>query len=804
MEQKKEDKDDKEIQKLTEERINYIDEEDDKKDIEEMTSLLSEMIFTAPYEKYIINMINKIFKENYVKIEPLFTEKTFNIDDIINEFKNIITNPPQKQKQNISFNNEIDKKEQNKSFSNKSGNKNKSNSKSTELSFQNLKSKISYDKVFNEQEEIEENRLFPQTFCQKDTEKNKKEIGNFLDTFNLYGKEYETHIQILLAEILRCFAGKEERYKFLCNIQYNVENINIKTKNKFKNMELDFFISNIDNKLFKSLILYLKKNILLLKFGNTLYEFNKKQKLDDILNYFDKEKNFDILGEIGINAVNDKNKIEQFINYSDFLKVLKENVNKTDESIDSFYIKTGFKKENEKILFFITDSKFNTLYKNVNTSILYKEMKNNGSNFVLCYMSAGINEKIVLSNFLFDKEKINEYEELYEKIKSSNESYFKSEKFKKSCNKMNELICKINKIKKIYYEANRDFISESFTSFADIFLDNSLRLAIDLEEYFKSKNIEIKYNIKKENQIKDIIALYLKSDFSDDNDKIEETIKNSGINYKIIYLNINEKNLQDDISELKKSHKSGKIYIFICNNRFLKLDKIIYFVNELILNLNIGLTNFLIIYSKYDQNKDEIYGKTLKNNIYIVKDNNRLIEAIDLIKKRIDSIYLDLKKIFTNKHYYDLLIKIYVNSTNTHVMKSSNSEKENFIAKINEILYFMCNLNFIPNIPEKIDNDDKKDLFAKIDSNITNFIKDNYDKNIHDIFSEITKLFINNNNKIFDETENQTKNFCFNFLYNCFLKNIYYCFINNTISKLSMQIFNEEIKKCFEKHKNDK
>ena len=37
--------------------------------------------------------------------------------------------------------------------------------------------------------------------------------------------------------------------------------------------------------------------------------------------------------------------------------------------------------------------------------------------------------KIVLSNFLYDKEKINEYEELYEKIKSSNESYFKSEKF---------------------------------------------------------------------------------------------------------------------------------------------------------------------------------------------------------------------------------------------------------------------------------------------------------------------------------------------------------------------------------------
>jgi hypothetical protein len=33
-------------------------------------------------------------------------------------------------------------------------------------------------------------------------------------------------------------------------------------------------------------------------------------------------------------------------------------------------------------------------------------------------MSEGINEKIVLSNFLFEKEKINEYEELYEKIKS--------------------------------------------------------------------------------------------------------------------------------------------------------------------------------------------------------------------------------------------------------------------------------------------------------------------------------------------------------------------------------------------------
>jgi len=51
-----------------------------------------------------------------------------------------------------------------------------------------------------------------------------------------------------------------------------------------------------------------------------------------------------------------------------------------------FYEKTKLNENNEKIIFLITNSKFNEVYKRLKQSKLYKLMANN-INYILCYLS---------------------------------------------------------------------------------------------------------------------------------------------------------------------------------------------------------------------------------------------------------------------------------------------------------------------------------------------------------------------------------------------------------------------------------
>ena len=146
------------------------------------------------------------------------------------------------------------------------------------------------------------------------TKDKKKEINDFLDTFNFCGEEFEIHIKILLAEILKCFECDKNSYKLLYNINFkNEENIF-----GIKQNEIDFLINNIDNNLFTKFINYLKNNILLMQFRGKKYEINIDKNIEIIFAELTKFTKIDILGEIGLNAINDENKIKQFIQYSKY------------------------------------------------------------------------------------------------------------------------------------------------------------------------------------------------------------------------------------------------------------------------------------------------------------------------------------------------------------------------------------------------------------------------------------------------------------------------------------------------------
>ena len=84
--------------KIKDIEIPSIIEDYDPEEYKEMIFLLTEMIFSAPYERYAINILNKIIKLNYGQIENLFKISDYTINDIIIQFKEILNDQKKKKK----------------------------------------------------------------------------------------------------------------------------------------------------------------------------------------------------------------------------------------------------------------------------------------------------------------------------------------------------------------------------------------------------------------------------------------------------------------------------------------------------------------------------------------------------------------------------------------------------------------------------------------------------------------------------------------------------------------------------------
>ena len=845
--------------------VEEISEEENK----EIISIVTDMVYTAPYEQYVINFLNKIIKENYKKIDPLFVKSNYNIKDLVKEFQNPdIIFFKKKDKKNSPFDNKKNSNpksnQANQIFvdkNNKSEIKtNLKDEESSKDSFSSLKTRVSFEKIFEDSEVMEEKKLFSQILNESEDEKGKRknyEIKDFFDTFNFIGKEYELHIQILLAQILKCFEEKINSFQFLCNVEFKIENI----FPDIKECEFDFLINNLDVDLFKKFIYYLKKNILILNFRGNFYDIKEDKNFNNNINFdIENNKKFNILGEIGFNGISDENKVEQFRKYSKLLNYLSSNNKKNNNKIDLFYEKTGFKRENEKILFFVVNSKFNDVYKYLKQSKLYQEMKKSNVNFILCYLSVGLNEQIILSNYLLNEnnekeknedkneeaskewkkeekkegktekkeEKENQVEEkemkkkedkednakikkdikkqvnkfeldnnLLRKIKISNDSFIKSEKFKHLCFKLNELVSGINKIKKKFFEKEKDNLSYIINYFSEISLKNEIILKKDLQTYFKINIAEIIGNENlKETKIK---IIYLKASRFIGQDTLEEKLKKINMDTTIIYIAEDEETSKQNIENLKRNHKFETIYIFICNYKIILDDKMEKFVNEMINNIKINVNNYVFAYNlKYKEIEKHKFNRTLTNNIFILENENEKV-LIEQLIKTINEIKLnpkDLNIIYREKKYYDKFIDIYLRNTSKNILKNPEDNKTDFLNKVNEIFYFMSNLDFPTESNDQINRDLLEDLFNLIKEIIDNHIKEEYELKIEGVFKDLNSFF-KNKIELLNSSKDKTKNFCFNYLLTVTLKYIYGFFVNDAIPKISKKIYNKKIEEYF-------
>ena len=160
-------------------------------------------------------------------------------------------------------------------------------------------------------------------------------------------------------------------------------------------------------------------------------------------------------------------------------------------------------------------------------------------NCILCYIS--LNEKVILSDFFLKDGKTEKDKALLDQIKISNKAYIKFEKFKKSCYKLNDLIDGIDKIKKIYYEKNKDILIYIDSSFSDIVLQGKFLLKKDIKTYFSYLGLPTK-DIYRNNisEKPEFILICLKNEIQM-NDKIEEKLMKLNINTKIIIIDEDEK-----------------------------------------------------------------------------------------------------------------------------------------------------------------------------------------------------------------------------------------------------------------------
>ena len=776
------------IEGINESEVNF--KEDDKL----MISLLSEMAFMPHYEQYVINIINKIIKDSYKKIHPIFEEKNYNVEEIIAEYRDICFNMI-KYKDKLIKSANIGKNETKIKDLNISNGKNKNLSQkvnSDSKYFESFKFNISIDKIFNDEKEKQENKtisLIIENNDEKVSYIKNKEINNFSDSFNFNGKIYELHIQSLLMQIFKCFDIKENSFQFLCNInEKKIEDLN--------EIELDFLVNNMDSKLLEKSIYYLSKNILLCNFKGNIYEINGKKPISDIKFKLEKGQLYDVLGEIGLNALDDEHKIEQFIKYKKLLNYLNEYKNDTKYNLNNFLSKTGFKKNNEKIIFFISDSKYTNI-KNIKESKLYKEMKNSNVNFVLLYLNTGLNEQVILSDFLSKNEKSSKDNILCEQFKISNKDYIRSEKFRKSCYILNDLLGGLNEIKKKFYDKYKPNLYNGIESFSYIFFDNDIELKKIFKVYLKYIKLPIEdiYKINKSKKV-EIITIYLKSGLLWE-DNITDKLMKMDINTKIIIINNDENIIKNSVDDIRKNHKMDNIYLIVCNYKLLDYYKMNQFIIELIIGLNMNIAHYIFLLN-HKQNEVANFYETLNFNI-IKSNENDLTELINKTLNKIKLYSNDLENIYKEKKYYDKYIEVYIKLTKNKILKSSKDDKADFLVKINEAINFMSYLEFKEEMYFKVDEKSMETLFQYIDKRISQYIDLECAGKIKKIFNEISGHISNQNRKLLEISELNTKELCKIFLRQCTLKYMYDYFIAKIIPSISFHIYNQKLEEYLTK-----
>ena len=673
--------------------------------------------------------------------------------------------------------NTITKNEESKELNNRSININSYESKSS-LSFSINKSNLadlnkSSDKS-KENIKAKENMLFikknfdPEEYETKikDIEKEKRNISYYKDDSEINGNAFENDSIHYICKKLYSVA-KNNDCSIIYNIEPNIENINsiFKGNNKLYTLDkiqLDFIILNLK---IADLIEFLIENYSIIH-SNSKLEFAFKNKkfftLED-LNSLKEDNKFceeriDIIGESGVNIINEEEKCSQLLKYSKLIHninyLIKEN--NTEDLInllDLLYLNSN----NKKLILFITNGTHSNFVNSQNNKFLQLQKKLSVDSLLiyrnkkLLYRTIFIDK--LIKKFIKEGKKIfddNNEKQFKKIIKESLESPY----YEKVVKKLSKIEKKIKYIKTGLF----DYFSKK-----NIFIE----LCNDVMYTIKDKYIK---PLSKEN----IEMLKNKLDINNDFKEFKEINEaNSETVDKKIYILNTEKNMEEKVEKIinkfKENNKNNKnnikfefsndlnilyekksnifkiIILFVNESFFTNLDNYGK-INNLKNELQINKFNPIILYIKNKEMETSFnqYKDLLGLNFNCINNDNQLQNAIDDIisnKYNID-LYQKFNDIIKEEKYYKYIINRYINIFNKTIFgfKKEKYEKyEKIFIKISQDLQFLQNFDF--DYKNIIDDETKNKIIDIIKDKDIKILIDNFLEE-KKILEEINKALI--------------------------------------------------------------
>ena len=421
-------------------------------------------------------------------------------------------------------------------------------------------------KLEENQEDIEEiisqKEYLLNQIINENNKSNKNRLTYFVDTNNLSGIKFEKEGIKYIFELLNCLSIKQD-----FNFYYDIVIKEDKFKKIFKNLDevreiqLDFIINDLKIIDLINMLIFLYPNIIDL---NNLKEnpfvkgmdFNKLKLLR--AKYKKSQSRIDIFGEIGKNIFTEDEKIGQVIKYTNLYNNIKQLKKKDDKDIDTLLEELKIKKNNKKLILFLTNGEYSKIYnKNLPNEKLIKIQNESNINSLIIYLKDDYysKERNVIDNLILNynlNDGKNKFiKQLIDLKQKKIKQYLINDIFQNISFKLNSIENKIKTIEKDYSEylkdKNEKLMMNEFTS---LFLEKESEINKCMNSTFEGVfKLKLNENISFDHEI-DIILLHA------ENESINSDI------FKKLAIKESDKIRKINFYELEYVHNSNQFFSF--------------------------------------------------------------------------------------------------------------------------------------------------------------------------------------------------------------------------------------------------
>lgn len=589
-------------------------------------------------------------------------------------------------------------------------------------------------------------------------EDNKNKIRFFDEASTVNGMSFEyDSINYIFKLLFKISTSKT--FSLMYNVSPEINKINtiFEKYNLFiiDKIQMDFIIINLKISELIELLISLYPGIhpnskISLDINREFITLEDLNKLKDEMK--EKEDKIDIIGEVGINIFNEKEKCCQLLKYAKLFHNINVLIKKNAKEIKYILDLLKLNSNNKKLLLFITNGQYSSFINIKNNNFLTIQKKLNVDSLLIFrkkneLFKTSYLEKIVKKYKKLEKKAFDDT--LENECKRIIRDSLKKDNYEKIITKLSNIEKKIKYLKKDLYDfsiKNEKFIALC-NKIMKIIKDNEMSgISFKNFKLIKGENFNNLFNRKINIKIK-IYVIYDNKN-KDKTESFVEKLKKYKINFKI--------GNELDILKEKNNNNIFKIIFFFVDNNFLKnnLNELLELKNEYQINKLYPM--MIINYNNIKNEKDQLISsfKTLFGLIFQFPESKEIETIIENIMKNDYPPYKKYINYIEDEIFYKFLISHYIELFNISIYGNKIEKKDKnelLFIKMSQDIQFCKNFCFDDKVSLELSTiNDLKNLFENED--IVNLIKDFLGKS--NILKEINNALIEFEERINEKINN--------------------------------------------------